>query len=241
MRTARFQIIGHRGAMGHAPENTIRGVRLGMELGADGVEVDVRDVGEHAVILHDATLDRTTNGRGTLANQSPTQLRALDAGDGHPLPTPEEIIGAVGAKGLINFELKSKGAAPLVLAAIRKHVRLGTCSPDQFLLSSFDHEWLEGPAGAGIAVGVLFKKGAWQQCRTSALRLKATSVHPPAKAVTRAIIDEAHTRHWMVLAYTVNDPVEAKRLRDLGLDGVFTDYPDRLVAARQTWEAQAGR
>lgn len=238
MITARFQIFGHRGAMGHAPENTIRGVRLGMELGADGVEVDVRDVGEQAVILHDSTLERTTNGRGALARQSLDQLRALDAGDGLPLPTAGEIITAVGAKGLINFELKSAGAAPLVLAAIRTHVLLGTCSADQFLLSSFHHDWLEGISEEGIAVGVLFKKGAWQQCRTSALRLKATSVHPPAKAVTRAIIDDAHAHHWKVLAYTVNDPVEAKRLHDLGLDGVFTDYPERLVAARQIWQTE---
>src|SRR5579884_3789243 len=90
-----FLCIGHRGARGHEPENTVRSVRRALELGADGIEIDVYFVDGELIVIHDPTLDRTTNGRGRIVRKTFAQLRSLDAGKGERIPTLREIFETV--------------------------------------------------------------------------------------------------------------------------------------------------
>ena len=110
-----FLCIGHRGACGHEPENTLRSIRRALELGAHGVEIDVRLVHGELLVMHDAKLDRTTNGRGYLARKSLEVLRALDAGQGERIPTLREVFETVHRRAFINIELKGRQHCPACL------------------------------------------------------------------------------------------------------------------------------
>ena len=110
--------IGHRGAMGHEPENTLRSVNKALELGVDAVEIDVYNIEERAIVFHDRTLGRTTNGTGNIADCSFAYLRSLDAGKGEQIPTLEEVIEAIDRQAVIDIELKGGHTAKLVARAI---------------------------------------------------------------------------------------------------------------------------
>jgi len=118
--------IGHRGAAGHAPENTLAAVRQGIELGVDFVEIDVRRTADGVLVaLHDATVNRTTNGRGRVEALSLGEVRKLDAGNGERIPTVEEVLQMAGGRTGLMLELKVDGLAHLTVQTVQK-VQLDT-------------------------------------------------------------------------------------------------------------------
>jgi glycerophosphoryl diester phosphodiesterase len=222
--------FGHRGARGHAPENTVRSVRAALELGAHGIEVDVYGVEGRLVVIHDATLRRTTNGRGQVRRQTLAHLRSLDAGQGERIPILEEIFDAVNHRAWINVELKGPQTAALVVALIERYVTGRGWRLDEFLVSSFDHAQLARARelNANLPLGILFER---QPARPFALAesLQACSIHLPLKSVTAPFVRAAHLRGLQVFVYTVNRPADIARMSALGVDGVFSDYPERVV------------
>jgi glycerophosphoryl diester phosphodiesterase len=139
MTAQKLFCFGHRGARGHAPENTVCSVRKALELGADGVEVDVHFADGQLVVIHDDTLERTTNGQGRVAKKSFIYLRSLDAGSGERIPMLADIFNAVNRRAVINVELKGPHTAAPVAALIAEYVSRHGWSYDDFLVSSFDH------------------------------------------------------------------------------------------------------
>jgi glycerophosphoryl diester phosphodiesterase len=223
-----FLSIGHRGAAGHEPENTLRSVRKAIEFGAHAVEIDVRLADGRLVVFHDSTLERTTNGRGRLARTPFIRLRELNAGKGETIPTLEEVIAAVNRRAQLHIELKSHGTARHVAETIERHVSEGGWRYDDFLVSSFRHRELATLAGRPFPLGLLFAKSPARFAPLAA-RIGAASIHCKIGYVTPALLDQVHARGLKVFVYTVNDPEEIARLRDLGVDGVFTDYPERAL------------
>ena len=120
-----FLCIGHRGAKGLEPENTLRSVRKALDLGVDGVEIDVYLAGGQLVVIHDETLERTTNGRGLVEEQSFDYLRSLDAGMGEKIPTLREVFDTVNRRAFINVELKGSGTAEPVFALVGEYLDRG--------------------------------------------------------------------------------------------------------------------
>src|SRR5271154_4385560 len=116
-----FLCIGHRGAKGLEPENTLRSIRKALDLGVDGVEVDVYLAGGQLVVIHDDTLERTTNGRGRVEAQSFDYLRSLDAGMGEKIPTLREVFDTVNRRAFINVELKGGNTAEPVFELIEEY------------------------------------------------------------------------------------------------------------------------
>src|SRR4051794_29972802 len=106
-----FLIIGHRGAAGLEPENTLRSFARAIEIGVDAIELDVYCVDDRLVVIHDDTLERTTNGRGEVMKSTFAALRQLDAGRGERIPTLEEVFAAVPERLTVNVELKGSGTA----------------------------------------------------------------------------------------------------------------------------------
>jgi glycerophosphoryl diester phosphodiesterase len=223
-----FLTIGHRGAAGHEPENTLRSIRKALEFGADAVEFDVHCLDGRLVVFHDATLDRTTNGRGTLASMSFARLRELDAGKGERIPTLEEICDTVDRRAKLHIELKGRGTAMPTGETIDRYVREHGWRYDDFLVSSFYHDELAQLAGRSIPLGILFSKSP-ARFASLAEKLGAYSIHCKADYVTPALLDQAHRAGLKVFVYTVNDAGAIARLRDLGADGVFTDFPERAT------------
>jgi glycerophosphoryl diester phosphodiesterase len=223
-----FICIGHRGAGGHEPENTLRSVRRALALGAQGVEIDVRLVHGELLVMHDAKLDRTTNGRGYLARKPLALLRSLDAGLGERIPTLREVFETVDRRAFINVELKGRLTAAPVSALIGEFVRQQGWQYEDFLVSSFNRRELRAVTDPRIPIALLLTRPT-QLYGLSARRVRACAVNPAAKYVTAKFVADAHRRGLRVFPYTANAPAEIARLRRCGVDGVFTDFPERVT------------
>ena len=227
-------IIGHRGAAGLEPENTVPGFERALALGVDGVELDVHvmplsnsDATRTLVVIHDDQVDRTTNGTGPLADYTYRELRQLDAGKGQPVPTLAEVL-AVCANTLVNVELKGPDSASRVADVIAE---LRSSNSDiEFLVSSFDHDelFLFRNRDSKTAVAPLF--GRWRDDAVSVgAELGAWSVNLSVRACTADRVGLLGDAGFRVLCYTVNDVPTALRLKAQGVDGLFTDYPNLLI------------
>ena len=222
--------FGHRGACGYEPENTVRSVRRALELGADGVELDVQFADGHLVVIHDEVLNRTTNGRGRVAKKTFTYLRSLDAGWGESIPTLAEIFDAVNRRAFINVELKGPHTAAPVAALIAEYVNHRGWHYEDFLVSSFDHARIREARQLcpPIRIGALIMKTPPGLARF-AEDLGAWSLHADKRCVAPKLVEDAHRRGLKVFVFTVNEPKEIASMRALGVDGVFSDFPERVV------------
>jgi len=236
-----FLCIAHRGASGTEPENTLRAIGRALEIGAHGVEIDVRLSREGApVVIHDARLRRTTGMPGLVAAMPLAMLRALNAGEGERIPTLREVLDTVRPDTLLNVELKAPGSARATLEAValkRKETRGWTGG--HLIVSSFDRNELAVIAAANAAapeaerlrVGLLLARRPLGLARLVE-RFGAYSIHLPVRLTTRSFLARARATGARLLVYTVNTPREIARLRELGLDGVFTDHPEEALFSR---------
>ncbi len=222
--------IGHRGAMGHAPENTLKSIAKALELGAPWVEVDVYPVEGHLVVIHDNRLERTTNGSGYVWEQTFSYLRTLDAGQGEKIPTLEEVLDLISERAGINIELKVSGTAAWVAKMIQDRIRTHW-DVSNFLVSSFNHHEIAAVRQLDdrIRIGALIS-GLPLDYALFAQKLGAYSVHQSIEFVNREFIADAHDRNLKVFVYTVNHPEDITRMDAMGVDGVFTNYPDRVLS-----------
>ena len=191
-----------------------------LHFGAKGLEFDVRRCGDgQLVVIHDETISRTTNGHGRVGDLGYDQLRQFDAGCGEPIPLLSDVLDEFGAKCLLNIELKDQG-----IAADVKEIVLKKCLEHQVIVSSFEWDELrplvpEVPiALLTTRLGNLFAKAA---------ELHAAAIHPRRDIVNRPLIDQARDLELRVHVWTVNEPHEITHFRDLGVDGIFTDFPER--------------
>ena len=215
--------------MGHAPENTLLSIHKALKLGVPCMELDVYSVDEHLVVFHDSRLERTTNGAGYLLDQKFNDLRKLDAGNGEKIPTLKEAFEAINLKAGVNIELKGPDTAVPVAEFVAKMRKAGW-HDDLILVSSFNHrELLEVKRrdpriklGAMI-VGLPIDDAIFAQS------LGAYSVHLSIEFIDRRFVKDAHNRGLRVFVFTVDHPEDIKKMKELGVDGVFTNYPERVL------------
>lgn len=224
-----FLVFAHRGASAELPENTLPAFRRAAELGADGVELDVQCCEDELVVIHDDTLERTTNGAGAVAAHTLAELRALDAGGGASIPLLREVLDAVGEDLIVNVELKGPGTAG---PAIELLAARGT-APGRVLLSAFDHgELVEARRRAPDHLrGALFGRLDGVDPVAAAAAVAASTANLALRTVTEARVRALREAGLEVLVYTVNEVEEALALRALGVRGVFTDRPRELLTA----------
>ncbi len=224
--------FGHRGAAGHAPENTLLSIRTAMELGADWVEIDVQRVEGELLVFHDEWLERTTNGSGRLAERDFAYLRGLDAGCGERIPLLSEVSGLIAGRIGLNIELKGPGTVAPVARQLETLRRDGW--PEALLLvSSFNHRWLGELREylPWVRLGALLVGLPLDDAACADL-VGAWSFHPCREFLDARLVEDAHRRGLRVIPFTINDPGELARMRELGVDGVFSDYPERVIAGR---------
>ncbi|MBF0166958.1 MAG: glycerophosphoryl diester phosphodiesterase [Alphaproteobacteria bacterium] len=233
------RLIGHRGAAKWAPENTLASFFCAADLGAEWVELDVRLCkGGIPVVFHDETLERTTNGLGRVAQHRLDELKSLDAGTwfsprfrDEPIPTLEEALSTIARLGMeVNIELKPDQGEALEMVqaalAVAKKVWPETAPPP--LISSFSHEVLALANGlCPWPIGYLAERFD-QDLLERARSVRAASLNLNANYVQPSHISAIHDAGMAVLAYTVNDPTEARRLWAMGVDSIFTDDPKSL-------------
>ena len=218
-----FLVIGHRGAAGLAPENTLASFARAVELGVDAVELDVHVVESRLVVIHDDTVDRTTDGRGVLTEHGLAGLHRLDAGDGERIPLLEEVLAMLPPTVGVNVELKGKGTGAVLPDALPGDGR-------EILVSSFELAELTAfhTLRPDVPCAPLYHRRT-RSMVADARDLDAWSVNVAEGLVDRPLMERLGGAGLRVLAYTVNDPARAAVLRELGVAGVFTDYPDRIV------------
>lgn len=235
------QIIAHRGARLVAPENTLPAFAKAIEMGADGIELDVHATKDgKLIVIHNFTLDETTNGIGNVDALTAAELARLDAGShfdaafaGTPMPTLDEVFDLVDGRCRVNVEIKSNNPTggnevePLV-EMIRKRNLF-----DQVIVSSFNPvslikcRWVEPK----IDLGLLFYEGLPAHLASAWMSpiIQPQAVHPWYGLVDGAFIMWAREKGVAVNVWTVNDVEEAKRLYALGVDAIITDAPDLMI------------
>ncbi len=236
-------VIGHRGAAGLAPENTAASFRTAARLGVRWVECDAQLTADGlAVVIHDDTLDRTTDGSGPVRTATLAAIRRLDAGSwsspafrGEKVPTLREVLDLTAALGLsLNLELKlAERAGPAeedaLAAACLAELASGP-RPPRLLVSSFRREALARCAerAPDLPRAFLAADGDAEAVRV-AVALGCRALNVAAGAVDRHLVRRAHAAGLAVLAYTVDDPERFRLLRSLGVAAVFSDHPERLT------------
>jgi glycerophosphoryl diester phosphodiesterase len=234
----------HRGARAHAPENTLLAFALAFDVGADAIECDVAlSSDRYPIVIHDATLDRITSGRGLVHLRTLAELRSLYVGwIRHPperIPLLEEVLDLVKCRnGQINLEVKG-GSLPESLATAEVMLPLLEGLDDDFrhqvVVSSFEHTAIAflKERLPWLRIGVLYGN-QWrdQDLIAPALTLGAEAIHPEVGLLTREVVAKAQQAHLRVNVWTANSWIRIRRLLDWGVDGIFSDYPERVVILR---------
>lgn len=219
-----FLKIAHRGASAYEPENTLRSFKKALELGVGAVELDVRAAKDfELVVIHDHKIDRTTNGRGFVKNFSLPEIRKLDAGKGERVPTLRESLELLRGKTTVFVELKERGTEAKAVALIEE-LRM----EEEVFVVSFEVESITRvkKLNRGIKTGLISVLPVGMVAK--ALEANADAVLPKHELVSKDFVDRAHANKLFVFAWTVDDAGEARRLKDLGVDGIASNRPDIL-------------
>jgi len=236
-------IFAHRGDLAHAPENTLPSFQQALQKGADGVELDAKLTADgHVIVIHDTTVDRTTDGKGRIPSFTRDAIRKLDAGAwfdakfaGTKVPLLEEVFELVGKDKMINIELTNyatprDGLVLKVCELIKRHN-----NQSQILFSSFFASNLkiaaqtlpEIPRGLLAMPGLI---GLW--ARSFGFMFgDYQALHPHISSASREHVQRAHRLKRRVHVWTANTPEEVNRLKEWGVDGIFTDDPQTAVRA----------
>jgi len=230
--------IGHRGAAGTHPENTLASIRRAMELGADGAEFDIHRTRDgHLVVIHDAFLNRTTNGTGLIMEKTLAEIKALDAGSwkgqefaGEPVPTLQELIRETPNDFGLFLELKAGSIRYPGIEEDVLRVLTQEGARERTQISSFDHKALRKfhELDPGIELGMLFAENLLDPVGM-ARAIGAQALHPAWEWVTPDLVETAHRAGLKVNAWTANLPLAIAMMKQCGVDGIMSDYPDRLL------------
>lgn len=216
--------IGHRGAAGHAPENTLSALELAITLGVDMVEFDVRRSADGAlVLLHDDSVDRTTNGEGRIEDLSLRLLRELDAGGGESIPLLEEALACLSGRAGAMIELKVRGIAADVCAKAQGADFHGTV-----IYASFFHEELLSVRklmGDALTLALIEDAPIHTAFATD---VQATHAGLALNAVTPGLVKALQDEGIKVFVYTVDEPTDIARMKQMGVDGIISNFPDRI-------------
>ncbi|WP_438431380.1 glycerophosphodiester phosphodiesterase [Gorillibacterium sp. sgz500922] len=235
----RTKILAHRGAAGEAPENTMAAFRLAVEQGADGIELDIQMSKDgELIVIHDETLDRTTDGTGLVVKQTAAELRRLDAAKGRSdfrgerLPLLREVLDFLQPTGLaLNVELKNgivlyEGMEEKAVALIREYGM-----ESRTIFSSFNHYSLVKLADLApeIERAILYTAGLYEPWSYARL-VGADALHPLFYSIYPEIVQGAHAAGVKVRPYTVDDEPTMRRMLACEVDAIITNYPARLKA-----------
>jgi len=218
-------IMGHRGAAAVAPENTLLSVAKAIEIGVDAVEIDVRLTKDRElVVIHDASVDRTTNGRGAVNQYELRDIKTLDAGRGERIPTLQEVVDLVGGRVTLVIELKEEGTEKKVVELIRKNH-----FEQQVYVISFWHRLVKNvkELAPRIKTGVLLVGCPVDAC--VATQASADAVVMRYSFVNRDFVETAHKEGLQVLIWNIDDRNLLKPYVEIGVDGIASNDPQVLV------------
>lgn len=219
-------VTGHRGAAGLEPENTLHSFQRAIDLKVDIIELDVHlTKDQHLVVIHDSTVDRTTNGSGAVSNLTLSEIQQLDVGQGEHVPTLQEVIDLVAQKTLLQIELKGLGVEHHVAQAIKANHII-----DNVIVTSFRHNMVKTMKilNPQIATGVLFL-GLPIAAPRLAHDAYADAVHPHVNYVDAHLVAQCHRCGLSVRVWNTDDPIQMQKMISLDVDAIGTNRPDLLL------------
>ncbi len=226
-----MRIIGHRGASAYAPENTLESFDLAIRQGVDMIELDVHCCASgQLVVIHDETLERTTNGKGLVAEKTLDELKMLNAGNNNQVPTLEEVLELLNRRAKINIEMKGKDVAVLLADLISRYLFEKEWNPNFFIVSSFDHDQLRQFHALlpRVRIGILYEHLP-DEFQSLSRDMNAFSINFSVDACSKQKVDIIHKNGVEAWVYTVNKPEVFKKMKAMGVDAVFTNNPDRFL------------
>ena len=219
-----FLSIAHRGASGYKPENTLIAFQKAIDFKVDGIELDVHLSSDGEImVIHDETIDRTTNGKGFVKNCTSLQLKKLE------IPTLIEVLELVNRNCFINIELKGMQTAKPVIKLIEQSILDKNWNYTDFLVSSFDWKMLEEVhlLNPKIRIGVITEEFT-QAALAFAKNIKAYSIHPGYRSLTEENIALIQKNGFEVYPWTVNSAEDIQKIKSFNVNGMISDYPDRI-------------
>jgi len=223
--------IGHRGAMGYEPENTLASIKKAIDLGADGFEVDVfRCLTGEIVLFHDKELNKLTNGEGLIEKKTLSELKKLNVlGSDHKIPTLKEVLNIIDKQVFVNIELKGKNTAKATLELLEEFINQKKICSQNILFSSFNWVELEKlrELNSNVKIALLTENDpllAIEKAKT----LKAVAINPNYRDLNKKNIKIIHENNLKIYTWTVNNKSDIKKMKLLKVDGIITDFPDRF-------------
>ncbi|MBC7846739.1 MAG: glycerophosphodiester phosphodiesterase [Flavobacterium sp.] len=222
--------IGHRGAKGHKPENTLISFQKAIDLKVDGIELDVHLSSDgEIIVIHDETIDRTTKGKGFVNKLSLPELKVCRIENEHEIPTLTEVFDLINQQCLVNIEIKGKGMMKHVVELIESYVETKNWKYDQFLISSFD--WISlldiHLLNPEIPLGVLTEYDL-ELAFAFAKFIDAKSVHVHYHLLSEKMTVQMQEEGFQVFAWTVNEPEDIQKIKSFNVNGIISDFPDRI-------------
>ena len=216
--------IGHRGAKGYVAENTLASFQKAIDLGVDGIELDVHlSSNGKVMVIHDDTINRTTSEKGLVKDFTSEALEAFG------IPTLEAVFDLVKDQCFINIELKTYETADKVAELIEQYVSEKGWNYDHFIVSSFDWNAIQQVRFLNdkIKIGVLTQTDL-DLALAFAKFIKAHSIHPYHHLLTVANVAKIQSKNFKVYPWTINEPEDIIFVKSLQVDGIITDFPDRI-------------
>ena len=219
--------IGHRGAKGHIAENTLASIKKAIDLGADGVEIDVfKCLTGEIVVFHDKSLDKLTNGIGLIEEKTLEELKKLRVLDSQEqIPTLLEVIKSIDEDVFLNIELKGRNTAEGSLDLVKKHIT----KSDNILFSSFNWDELKDlrKLDSEIKIALITREDPLLAINP-ALSLNAIAINPSYKSLNKNNTSEIYKAGLKIYTWTVNDTVQISEMINLGVHGIITDFPEKI-------------
>ncbi len=225
-----FLKIGHRGAKGHIAENTLESIQKALEIGVDMIEIDVHKCASGELwVIHDFTLDRTTDGSGEIAKRPAGVIRKLKVEGRYKIPLLTEVLDLIEGKCDINIELKGLNTAEPVCREVEIRIASGKWQYENFIISSFQKNELfqVRQHNDHVPLGVLSKASVPEAIELGKL-LNASAIHPSLGIITRDNTKLSQDAGFKVNVWTVNERQDILRMLDFGVNGIISDYPNRL-------------
>jgi len=230
MTNSKPLVIGHRGAMGHETENTLASVQKAMELGVDMIEIDVFNISSgETVVFHDEKVDRLSNSTGNIEEYNIVQVRQLTLQGGHKIPMLQDVLKLMNNEVALNIELKGGGTANRVNHIVNYYIEKEGWSLENFVISSFKWDELRAIRNINkdIKIAVLTEKDPLEAIEV-AKELNAVAINPHFKALTRENTAKIQSEGFKVYTWTVNELEDIQKMIEFGVDGIITNYPERV-------------
>ena len=223
-------VVGHRGARGHVAENTVASVKKAMELGVDGIEIDVfLCASGELVVFHDKTLDKLTDAKGYIESLTLDSIQKITVLGREPIPTLSEVLDVINGAVVLNIELKGTQTAEPTAALLKDYFNQGKLAPKDVFISSFDWNELKlfYAATREVKIAVLTEDDPLDAIPI-AKELDAFAINPDFRSLTEKNVKKIHQEDLAIYPWTVNDAEDIQRMKTLGVDAIITDYPERI-------------